>query len=175
MWKIMNLTVWLLTLSPEDMYFLLKTQFQCVLPASGDGLQQCFPYCNSNILITHPLQATAIGKRALEFSSGGAWFNFLFDFLAEQLEALCYGSAVRAASRPERLWTGKMKEGSSLHHRCWLIACPFGHLCNGLPKKRLTVLGGKLEGPLCIQQCAAVATMDNHTDAFRLEKHLGQS
>lgn len=160
-------TIWLLTLSLRDPYFLLKTQLERIWPASGDGLQQCFLHRNGSILITHHLQATVICKRALKFSARGAWFHFLFNFLAGQRQALCCGYAVHAASRPEKLQAGKVEEGSNLCHRCWLIACLFGHLCNGLPKERKTVSGGKLEEPLCIQQCAAVATMDNNTDALR--------
>lgn len=158
--------IWLLTLSLGDSYFVFKTPLEHIWPASGDGLQQCFPHCNGSILITHYLQATVICKRALKFSARGAWFHFLLNFLAEQRQALCCGCAVHAASRPEKLHTGKV-EGSNLCHRCWLIACPFGHLCNGFRKERLTVSGGKLEKPLCIQQCAAVVTMDNTTDALR--------
>lgn len=139
-------TIWLLTLSLWDSYFLLKIQLECTWPASGDGLQQYFPYHNSSILITQCLQVTVICKRGLKFSASGAWFHF--NFLAEQWQALRYGCTVHVASRPEKLRTGKVEEGSNLCHRCWLIACRFGHLCNGLTKERLTVLGGETGGAI---------------------------
>ena len=108
--KIVVSTVWLLTLSLWDSYFLLKTQLKCIWPASGYGLQQCFPHHNDSVLITHHLQATVICKRALKFSASGAWFHFLFNFLAEQRHALLCSCAVCAASRPEKLQ--KWKKGA---------------------------------------------------------------
>lgn len=89
------------------------------------------------------------------------FISFLIFLLSN--DKLCCGCVLHAASRPEKLQAGEVEEGSNLCHRCRLIAFPFGHLCNGLSKERLTVLGGKLEEPLCIQQCAAVATMDTTT------------
>lgn len=65
------------------------------------------------MVITHHLQLLLSARRLLKFFARGAWFHFLFYFLAElSQQALSCVCALNVASRPEGLQTGKVEEGA---------------------------------------------------------------
>lgn len=122
--KVIVSTIWLLTLSlQESSFFLPKAQLECIWLASGDVLQQRFPRCNGNVSIAHRLWAAVICKRALKYSVRGAWFHFLFNFLAEEGWGLLWLCSARM------LLLGQRNSG--------LVKCKKGAICvvdaDGLP------------------------------------------